>query len=135
MTAMWPTLTVKDVDASLEFYSENLGLRRDLAEKDSGGTTFLGSVEVGDTVIMFESQGPNVSLDTDHGARSGVTLTVCLSSQDDIDAMYHRLLENRVRVCSAIGNRPWGNRDFTVQDPDGYRVIIAQQITTPTREP
>ena len=128
MSTMWPTLTVKDVDASLEFYSRNLGLPRDLAEKDDEGLTFLGSVEVGDTVIMFESSGSNVTLDTDHGAKSRVTLTVCLSGDDDIDAMYQRLLASDVRVCSPIGNRPWGNRDFTVLDPDGYHVVIAQQI-------
>ena len=31
-------------------------------------------------------------------------------------------------TCSAIGNRPWGHRDFTVFDPDGYHVTIARPL-------
>ena len=128
MTMLWPTLTVLDVEASIAFYGEWLGFRQDLAEKDDTDVTFLGSVEVGETVIMFESAGPNATLEPNHGERSGVMLTVCLSDADDIDALYQRLLQGGVRICAPIGDRPWGNRDFMLQDPDGYRISIAKQI-------
>jgi len=128
MTILWPTLTVLDVDASLAFYTEKLGFRQDLAEKDVNGATFLGSVEVGDTVIMFESPAPEATPERHHGERSGVTLTVCLSEADDIDSLYQRLQRDGVRICGPIGDRPWGNRDFMIQDPDGYRVAIAKPI-------
>jgi len=55
MTTLWPTLTVADVDTSLAFYADKLGFRSDLRLQNDDGKTFLGSVEVGDTVIMFES--------------------------------------------------------------------------------
>lgn len=126
--SLWPTLTVLDVEASLAFYREQLGFRQDLVEKDDGGTTFLGSVEVGDTVIMFESPGPTVTLQPNHGERSGVTLNICLSAADDIDLLYERLQRGGVTICGPIGDRPWGNRDFMLQDPDGYRVVIAKPI-------
>ena len=128
MTILWPTLTVRDVDASLAFYSERLGFRQDMAEKDETGTTFLGSVEVGNTVIMLESAGPNVHLEADHGLRSGVMLTVCLPDTDELDALYRRLQVGGVNICGPIGDRPWGNRDFMIQDPDGYRLVIASPI-------
>ena len=132
MTMLWPTLTVLDVEASIAFYSEWLGFRQDLAEKDETGLTFLGSVEVGETVIMFESPGPNATLAPNHGEGSGVMLTICLSDADDIDALYERLLQGGVRICAPIGDRPWGNRDFMLQDPDGYRISVAKQIAPAT---
>ena len=129
MTILWPTLTVRDVEATLAFYSERLGFKQDLAEKDDDGTTFLGSVEVGETVIMFESAGPDVHLQPDHGLTSGVMLTVCLPTTDELEVLYRRLQASDVNVCGPIGERPWGNRDFMIQDPDGYRLVIAAPIS------
>lgn len=128
MTILWPTLTVEDVEASLAFYSERLGFRQDVAEKDETGTTFLGSVEIGETIIMFESAGPGVRLESHHGLTSGVMLTICLPSTNELEALHRRLQVAEVHICSPIGDRPWGNRDFMIQDPDGYRLVFASPI-------
>jgi hypothetical protein len=50
----------------------------------------------------------------------------------DLDALLARLQRDGLSVCSPIGERPWGHREFTVIDPDGYRVTIARPIE-PTR--
>ena len=128
MTTLWPTLTVADVDASLAFYSDKLGFKSDLRLRGDDGKTFLGSVEVGDTVIMFESPDPNDLPDSGHGARSGVRLTICFPESQDIDAFYTELRGKDVSIACEIGDRFWGNRDFTVSDPDGYHLIIARPI-------
>ena len=119
MTLLWPALTVRDVEVSLAFYNGVLGFPRDLAERDEWGVTFLGSVEVRETVIMFKSPGPNVTLDPELGARSGVTLTLCLPHAADLDGLYARLRRDGVNICSPIGNRPWGTRGVSIRDPDG----------------
>lgn len=128
MTTLWPTLTVRDVEASLAFYHGALGFRRDLLERDESGIPTLGSVEVGDTVIMFETPGPGAELEPNHAAGSGVTLTLCLPSSADIDGLYARLQREGAAICAPIGDRPWGNRDFGIRDPDGYQLIVAQPI-------
>jgi uncharacterized glyoxalase superfamily protein PhnB len=125
MPLMWPTLTVQDVDRSLAFYRDRLGLEQDLAERDEEGALFLASVEAGDTVIMLTRAHPGMS----HDARpSGVRLTLLFDRGDDIDALLERLQGGGATVCSPIGNRPWGHRDFTVFDPDGYHVTIARPL-------
>ena len=128
MTTLWPTLTVADVDASLAFYSEKLGFKSDLKLRDDDGKTFLGSVEVGDTVIMFERPDPKDPPDSGRGARSGVRLTICFPESHDIDTFYTELRRTDVSIACAIGDRFWGNRDFTVRDPDGYHLIIARPM-------
>ena len=128
MTTLWPTLTVADVDASLAFYTGTLGFTSDLRLQGDDGKTFLASVEVGDTVIMFESPDPRDPPDASRGARSGVTLTICFPEAHDLDALYTELRRNDVPIACEIGDRFWGNRDFTVRDPDGYHLIIARPI-------
>jgi uncharacterized glyoxalase superfamily protein PhnB len=128
MTTLWPTLTVADVDASLAFYSDKLGFKSDLKLRDDAGKIFLGSVEVGDTVIMFESPDPQDPPDLNRGARSGVKLTICFPESHDIDAFYTELRGKDVSIACDIGDRFWGNRDFTVRDPDGYHLTIARSI-------
>lgn len=123
---LWPTLTVQDVDASLAFYKDILGFEIDLRLQDANGKTFLGSVEVPDTVIMLKSPSPNELLEPDHGARSGVTLTVLFPSDLDIDAFYANVRAKGLRVCNEIGDRPWGHRDFAIRDLDGYCVTLAK---------
>ena len=91
------------------------------------------SVEVGDTVIMFESRDHNERSTTKPGAGCGIRLTVLLPHDYDIDtsiqiAPYSGLRRQQVPIACEIGNRFWGNRDFTVRDPDEYHLTFARQV-------
>ena len=125
MPMMWPTLAVQDVERSLSFYRDQLGLEQDLDLRDETGAPFLASVEVDDTVIMLTRARPDMPLDS---LRSGVRLTLLFERGHDIDALLARLRALGTAVCSPIGDRPWGHRDFTVFDPDGYHVTIARPL-------
>ena len=123
MPMMWPTLTVQDVERSLSFYRDQLGLEQDLDLRDEKGGLFLASVEVDDTVIMLTRADASTPQDP---RRSGVRLTLLFERGHDIDALLQRLVAGGATVCAPIGDRPWGHRDFTVFDPDGYHVTIAR---------
>jgi uncharacterized glyoxalase superfamily protein PhnB len=125
MPLMWPTVTVQDVERSLTFYRDQLGLEQDLNLTDETGALFLASVEVGDTVIML-TRAPQGAPRDSHW--SGVGLTLLFDRGVDIDTLQERLQAAGAVVCSPIGDRPWGHRDFTVLDPDGYHVTIARPL-------
>jgi PhnB protein len=126
-TTLWPTLTVADVDASLAFYSQTLGFTRDLRLQDDSGKTFLGSVEVGDTVIMFERADPRKPKPSGGG---GVVLTICFPNAHDLDGLYASVRATGALIACQIDDRFWGNRDFTVVDPDGYHIVLARPVST-----
>jgi uncharacterized glyoxalase superfamily protein PhnB len=126
MPLMWPTLDVQDVERSLSFYRDRFGLEQDLDLRDETGVLFLASVEVHDTVIMLSRAA--TSSPPQDARRSGVRLTLLFDRGHDIDAMLERLVGCGIAVCSPIGDRPWGHRDFTVFDPDGYHVTIARPL-------
>ena len=80
-------MTVQDVDASISFYRDKLGFVSDFTLQDGNGKTFLGSVEVGDIVIMFQSADPKEPAMENRGARSGINLTICFSETHDLDTL------------------------------------------------
>ena len=40
---------------------------------------------------------------------------------DDIDATYHEMKTRNANIVEDIENKPWGLRQFTIEDPDGHR--------------
>ena len=59
-----------------------------------------------------------------HTAR-GVVLVIDVASA--IDALYVQYASRGVHIVEPIEERPWGSRDFTIEDPNGYRL----RFTTP----
>ena len=96
--------------------------------EDHHGRTYLGSVEVGDTVLMFEARDRLAPSAAKPGTGCGIRLTILLPQGHDIDAYYSELLAKNVPIACEIGNRFWGNRDFTISDPDEYHLTLAKQI-------
>ena len=47
---------------------------------------------------------------------------------NNIDGFYAELRRKDVSIVCEIGDRFWGNRDFTFRHPDGYHLIIARPI-------
>ena len=43
-----------------------------------------------------------------------------------VAALYDELRGSGARVVHELGERPWGTRDFTVEDPDGFRLIFTE---------
>lgn len=47
---------------------------------------------------------------------------------DDIDATYHQLTEQGFTPATTPKDWPWGNREFILKDPDGYKLCFWQPI-------
>lgn len=43
---------------------------------------------------------------------------------DDIDDYYKELLAKGLKPSSDPRNWPWGNREFVIRDPDGYKLVF-----------
>ncbi|HWR44750.1 VOC family protein [Sporomusa sp.] len=52
---------------------------------------------------------------------------------DDVDAEYLRLKKENVEICQDLMDKPWGERSFVVNDPNGVHVYIYKSIP-PTPE-
>ena len=104
---------VSDIERAKRFYGEMLGWRLDTNLPEVGGFWF------GDGYLV-------ANLDTRPASErqytGGMKVTVKV---DDLDAQHAQLGERGVAV-SQIEKRPWGQRDFSFRDPDGYSWEYAQ---------
>lgn len=55
---------------------------------------------------------------------SGVFLSIKV---DDADASYQEVVAKGIKPSSEPRDWPWGNREFVVRDPDGYKLVFFQK--------
>lgn len=115
-----PILEVKDVDASVEFYKK-LGFRHDGMMPGPDGNNMMGFMGFGDATL-FVSKGEAA------GVGKGVQFMVYVADDQDIDAHYKTVKAAGVSFTEDIETKYWGDRTFTVNDPDGYNITIAKTV-------
>lgn len=47
---------------------------------------------------------------------------------DDVDLKHKELISNGLTPATTPKDWPWGNREFVVKDPDGYKFVIYKKI-------
>lgn len=111
-----------DMDASLRFYEERLGLARyrEWGSPPARGVVFfLG----GGFLELSESSGAS------RPAPAGVRLWLQV---EDLEGAHAELRERGVAVEEPPERKPWGLIEMSVRDPDGLQLIL---IETPLDHP
>jgi len=49
-------------------------------------------------------------------------------SVDDVDETYQDLVAKGLRPSSEPKDWPWGNREFVIRDPDGYKIVFFKKL-------
>jgi len=110
---------VSDIDKTAEFY-EKLGLQ--IREKTADRIVIYLNWYRIDLVKPTETdykEFHDEAASKDKGA--GVFLYF---SVDDVDATYQEMLDLGLEPTTKPQDQPWGNREFVLQDPDGYKLVI-----------
>ncbi|MDH5234214.1 MAG: VOC family protein [Gemmatimonadota bacterium] len=105
---------VRDLDRSLDFYCD-LGFE---LESRTGGFAILHW----QGRLWFLDERPDLP-PHEGSERANVRVMV-----PDVDAMWRRVRALRVPVATPIADRHYGQRDFTVRDPDGFGIRFATRI-------
>jgi catechol 2,3-dioxygenase-like lactoylglutathione lyase family enzyme len=123
-------ITVNDVDESLAFYRDALGLevRNDVA---SGGFRWitLGSASQPDVEIVLSEPHAGRSQadgDTLQELLTKGVLPILVFRTDDLDATFEKVLASGAEVLQEPIDQPWGPRDCAFRDPSGRMVRINQ---------
>jgi catechol 2,3-dioxygenase-like lactoylglutathione lyase family enzyme len=97
---------VSDLARSKKFFGETLGWKLNTDEEQVAGFAFGGGY-----LVLHAEPGHTAS-----HANEGRHVAVLV---DDVNAERARLEKLGVQV-SALTEQPWGQRDFSFSDPDGY---------------
>jgi uncharacterized glyoxalase superfamily protein PhnB len=119
--ALQASLTVKDLDASVHWYTEAFGFtvsRR--VERD--GKLRAVAVEAGDVRLL---------LNQDDGAKGwdrvkGQGLSLQISTSQDVDPVAARIKSHGGKLETEPKDMPWGARAFRVRDPDGFLWVLSK---------
>ncbi|QAT42354.1 VOC family protein [Aminipila luticellarii] len=121
MRFCWSTLNVKNLDESITFYQEILGL--EMSRRVSGGPNteiaFLG--EAGQTEIELICDGDNQSVNVGPDISWGFEV-------DSLDKALEKVKEKGIKVESGPIQPNPHVKFFFIKDPNGMRIQLVEQI-------
>ncbi|HJU90201.1 MAG TPA: VOC family protein [Gemmatimonadaceae bacterium] len=107
-----PSLSVPDVQRAADYYITKLGFKPGFTW---GDPPTIAGVNLGSVQLFLERGTPSPN---------GCSVYFVVGNADQLYAFQH---ESGVEVVEAPGDRPWGIRDYTVQDLHGYRLTFGHR--------
>ena len=112
-------LWVQDNTLSVKFYKK-LGF--EVVESDDRGSV----VQLGSFKLWLMSMRDEEEFNTDSLSGSkGKGMYVYIRA-DDVDKLYRELVAKGLRPRTEPRDWDWGNREFIIKDPDGYKLCFWQ---------
>ena len=118
-----PSLTVDDLETSLEFYVDGLGFTVDERWEEDG--KLLGAMLVAGSCHLGLSQDDWAK---GRDRTKGVGFRLWAETAQDLDEIAARLAEHGI-PHDGPKETSWGTRSLSVTDPDGYKLTF-----TPSQE-
>jgi PhnB protein len=129
MQGFIPSLTVTDMDRSVRFYEDALGFKSTFVIPGPDGAPVFTSLSHGEATLMLGLAPTEPSEPVAAGTLgAGVNLYVTVTGSDDIDTLFERAWNAGARVITKPIDQFWGDRDWTVADPDGYQITVGKQM-------
>jgi predicted enzyme related to lactoylglutathione lyase len=130
MPSRWgiaPYFIVDDVVTTANFYRDKLGFQY---ERFWGEPPTFCMVHRGGIIIMLSqlaragAMRPNRMADPNGDAWDAYVWV------EDADALYDEFKTKGVKIARDICDQPYGNRDFDIEDCNGYRLCFGHNIET-----
>jgi uncharacterized glyoxalase superfamily protein PhnB len=122
MGVISPTLAVRNVKQTIEFYKNFLAFKMGMAFPDADNPEYADLSKDG-MVLMF-IPAENIGIGSEE--KLGIGVNIYMQIDGDIDEYYNELKNNGIKIVVDIKDEPYGIRDFTVEDINGYRLTFNQ---------
>jgi len=116
-----PILSVKDMALSITFY-EKLGFQKQMAMPGPDGVLAFAFVSLGKDVMVGLTRVSDVPT-TPH-----VDFMIYVPQGDQLDTYYNQAKARGIAIADDLKTQDWGDRTFTVIDPNGYRIVMSQTV-------
>ena len=123
-------VTVNDVDESIGFYRDALGLevQNDVKSGEYRWVTLGTDSQPGLGIVISEPHAGRSQADGDAMQELLVkgSLPLLVFSSDDVDGTFEKVRASGAEVLQEPMDQPWGPRDCAFRDPSGNTVRISQ---------
>ena len=123
-----PILSVADVDVSIQFYTEALQFQLGWRITDDNDIAAFAMVKMGEAEILLGTLDGFVDAADRNKLGIGVQLYIELSDYVNIDDLHNLAKSKGANIISPVVKRDWGERVFTVKDPNGYFFMFAETV-------
>lgn len=120
LKAAVPVISTADVRGTIDYYGRVLGFREHFV---FGDPPVYAGVER-DGVLLYITHHPALAeLLKNHDLHPDIFLWV-----QDVDGVFEEHRRNGARIIEMVSNRAWDARQYVVEDPNGYRLKIAEPL-------
>jgi uncharacterized glyoxalase superfamily protein PhnB len=123
MSSASPSLTVNDLDRSVSWYRDVLGFGVEETWKDDGKVVGV-SLRAGDVSFMIGQDDWKKGRDR----KKGEGFRIFCTTRKNVDEIAKRIKSKGGQLDNEPQDQPWGMRDFSVTDPDGFKITIAKNL-------
>jgi lactoylglutathione lyase len=120
-----PSFTVNDLARSLAWYRDVVGF--EVSERYEREGTLVGvGLGAGDVFLMLSQDDWKKGRDR----KKGDAFRIHCMTRQDVDALAARIRSKGGIIDQEPRDEPWGMRDFSITDPDGFKLTIAKELKT-----
>ncbi len=115
-----PMLAVRDMKQTIQFYRDSLGFKMGIAFPDADNPEYADLSKDGMVIMLILARSVGI------GAKEklGIGVNLYMQIDGDIDEYHGWLKSKGVKVVVDIKDEPFGIRDFTVEDINGYKLTF-----------
>jgi len=121
-----PNLVVRNVEASLKFYREILGLETAMTVPEQAPYVFAG-VSNGAVEVFFNDQKTVAAEYPKLAVTIGASLTLYMEV-DSLQEVLDRVKKAGAKISMPVTEQFYGMREFAFEDVDGYTITIAEKM-------
>jgi uncharacterized glyoxalase superfamily protein PhnB len=122
MTSASPGFTVNDLDKSLTWYRDVVGFVVDERWERDGKLAGV-SLQAGKVTFMIGQDDWKKGRDR----RKGEGFRLYCETTQDVDALAAKIKARGGTLDEEPRDTPWGSRDFSLTDPDGFKLTIGKE--------
>jgi uncharacterized glyoxalase superfamily protein PhnB len=121
-----PSFTVNDLEKSLGWYRDVLGFGVEETWKNDEGKVMGVSLKAGEVSFMIGQDDWKKGRDR----KKGEGFRIYCETRKNVDDLAKRIATKGGRVDQEPTDQPWGVRDISLTDPDGFKITIASPKRT-----
>ena len=117
-----PLLASRNMKETIKFYKNSLGFKMGMVFPDASNPEYVDLSKDGMVLMFIPAEEHGISGEE----KFGIGVNLYMQIDGDIDEYYQELKRKGVKIAVDIKDEPFGVRDFTVEDVNGYKLTFNQ---------